>query len=221
LKCFFQSNKTYSDSKMAISNEWLKQFLADREQLRNDPTYRAELTTMNMHLGRPDANYPTTPDEVQKWFADREDERAAEGAAKEEAAELARQLETQEHIFSYPDGSVYMGHMRRDDATDKSSSHKRHGRGTLRTPAFVYGEMKNYTSDEAAENAHLAKWHEYAGMWENDKLHGHGVHVQKSGDGGEILIFDGIWQHGKPMRANIEYEYDSDGNVLDGSVFGW
>jgi len=208
-----------------ISNEWLQQFLADREQLRNDPTYCAELTTMDMHLGRSDANYPTTPDEVQKWFADREDAQAARTAAKEESEELARQLETQEHIFSYPDGSVYMGHMRRVDAADNDddsiSSHKRHGRGTLRTPAFVYGEMKNYTSEEAADNAHLAKWHEYSGTWENDKLHGHGVHVQKSGDGGEILIFDGIWEHGKPVRANIEYEYDSDGNLLDGSVFGW
>jgi carbohydrate-selective porin OprB len=197
-----------------FSNEWLQQFLEDREQLRNDPTYRAELTTMDMHLGRPDANYPTTPDEVQKWFAECEDARAARTAAKEEAEELTRQFETKEHIFSYPDGSVYMGHMRTDISV-------RHGRGTLRTPAFVYGEMKNYTSEEAADNAHLAKWHEYSGTWENDKLHGHGVHVQKSGDGGEILVFEGIWEHGKPMRANIEYEYDSDGNVLDDSVFGW
>ena len=140
-----------------------------------------------------------------------------EEEAQAEEAELARQLEIQEHIFSYPDGSVYMGHMR--DSGD--TGHKRHGRGTLRTPAFVYGQMKNYTSEEAADNAHLAKWHEYSGTWYNDKLHGHGVHVQKSGDGGEILIFEGIWEHGKPMRANIEYEYDSDGNLLDGSVFGW
>jgi hypothetical protein len=58
-----------------------------------------------------------------------------------------------EHIYSYPDGTVYMGHMLNE---------KRHGRGTLRTPAFVYGmSLNNYTSDEAAENAHLAKWHEY------------------------------------------------------------
>ena len=101
------------------------------------------------------------------------------------------QGQDKEHIFSYSDGSVYMGHMR---------DGKRHGRGTLRTAAFVYGEMsaKNYTSDEAADNAHLAKWHEYAGMWQNDKMHGHGVHVRKSGDGGEILIFEGIWENGVP-----------------------
>lgn len=156
-------------------------------------------------------NYPTTPDEVQKWFADHEDAKQS----KEEAEELVRQLETQEHIFSYDDGSVYMGHMH-------INSGLRHGRGTLRTPAFVYGEMKKYTSEEAADNAHLAKWHEYAGTWENDKLHGHGVHVQKSGDGGEILIFEGIWEHGKPTRSsNIDFESNSDGNLLDDSVFGW
>ena len=169
-------------------------------------------TTMTSEQQYP--NYPTTPDEVHKWLAEREDARAAEAAAKEEAAELTHQVETKEHIFNYLDGSVYMGHMRTDISL-------RHGRGTLRTPAFVYGEMKNYTSEEAADNAHLAKWHEYSGTWENDKLHGHGVHVQKSGDGGEILIFEGIWEHGKPMKANIEYEYDSDGDLLDESVFGW
>ena len=169
-------------------------------------------TTMTSEQQYP--NYPTTPDEVHKWLAEREDARAAEAAAKEEAVELTHQVETQEHIFNYLDGSVYMGHMRTDISL-------RHGRGTLRTPAFVYGEMKNYTSEEAADNAHLAKWHEYSGTWENDKLHGHGVHIQKSGDGGEILIFEGIWEHGKPMRANTEYEYDSDGDLLDESVFGW
>ena len=65
-----------------------------------------------------------------------------------------------------------MGHMCPDDGTG-ATSHKRHGRGTLRTPAFVHGiPWKNYTSEEAVENAEYAKWHEYAGTWENDKLHG-------------------------------------------------
>ena len=82
-------------------------------------------------------------------------------------------------------------------------SHLRHGRGTLRTPAFVYGmPLKNYTSEEAIENAQYAKWHEYAGTWENDKLHGYGVHIQKSGNGGEIVIFEGTWVHGKPLRTS-------------------
>jgi hypothetical protein len=129
-----------------------------------------------------------------------------------------------EYVYSYPDGSVYMGHMA---ATEKKNekhhcggSHhqQRHGRGTLRTPAFVYGtSIKNYTSEEAAENAHLAKWHEYSGTWENDKLHGYGVHIQKSGDGSEILIFEGIWEHGKPKKS--VYAKDEDGDY--DSVFGW
>ena len=124
------------------------------------------------------------------------------------------ELDIQEHIYSYTDGSVYMGHMR--------DGNIRHGRGTLRTPAFMYGEMKNYTSEEAEEHAHLAKWHEYAGTWENDKLHGYGVHVQKSGDGGEILVFEGIWKNGKPQRSKYADDDDSDHeNRMDDSVFDW
>lgn len=128
-----------------------------------------------------------------------------------EREELIRQEEqmSQEHIYSYPDGTVYMGHMRVNDPVNVNTSdggdghsHLRHGRGTLRTPAFVYGmPLKSYTSEEAVENAHLAKWHEYAGTWENDKLHGYGIHVQKSGNGGEIIIFEGIWEHGKPKKS--------------------
>ena len=203
------------------TEEWKQQFLADCERCRNDPTYRAELKTMDQHLGRYDPRYPTTPEQVQQWFAEQDAEIAAK--EEEEEEELARQVATQEHIFSYSDGSVYMGHMRHDDSSSGGGGavQKRHGRGTLRTPAFVYGEMKNYTSEDAAENAHLAKWHEYAGTWKNDKLHGHGVHVQKSGDGGEILVFDGIWEHGKPLRSNNEFESDSDCDLLDDSVFGW
>jgi len=111
----------------------------------------------------------------------------------------------EEHIYSYTDGSVYMGYMREAGVVAMI----RHGRGTLRTPAFVYGNMKNYTRDEAEENAYFAKWHEYAGTWENDKLHGYGVHVQKSGNGGEIVIFEGMWEYGKPQRENSAHNgYD-------------
>jgi hypothetical protein len=125
-----------------------------------------------------------------------------------------------EEIYSYSDGAVYMGYMRPNttDSSITTLSHLRHGTGTLRTPAFVYGTpLKDYTSDEAVENAHLAKWHEYVGMWVNDKLHGYGVHVQKSGDGGEIVIFEGIWENGKPKKSvhAKDDEYD------DESVFGW
>jgi len=121
----------------------------------------------------------------------------------------------QEHVYSYPDGTVYMGHMAKGH-----EGQKRHGRGTLRTPAFVYGiSLKDYTSEEAAENAHLAKWHEYIGTWENDKLHGYGVHVQKSGDGGEIILFEGVWEHGKPKKSI--HAKDEDGSYeLDDTVFG-
>lgn len=133
-----------------------------------------------------------------------------------EAAEAAARLTHQEHIYSYADGTVYMGHMRVNDPSsisDGGLSHLRHGRGTLRTPAFVYGmPLKNYTSEEAAENAHLAKWHEYAGTWEDDKLHGYGLHVQKSGNGGEIVIFEGIWQHGTPMKSIHAKDDDNDYN---------
>ena len=139
-------------------------------------------------------------------------------------AELARQLATQEHIYSYPDGGVYMGHMRENDAEsikNGGSSHLRHGRGTFRTPAFVCGiPWKSYTSDEAAENAQFAKWYEYAGTWEDDKMNGYGVNMQKSGDGGEIVIFEGIWNRGKPMKSvHFKEENDNHENERDESVF--
>lgn len=134
----------------------------------------------------------------------------------EAEAATATRRNIQEHIYSYPDGTVYMGQMRANTNGDDSSgglSHLRHGRGTLRTPAFVYGmPLKHYTSEEAAENAHLAKWHEYAGTWENDKLHGYGVHFQKSGSGAEIVIFEGIWKDGKPMKSIHANDDDDDGD---------
>ena len=105
-----------------------------------------------------------------------------------------------EHIFCYNDGSVYMGHM---------VDGKRHGRGTLRTAAFVYADIATYTHADAVENAHRAKWHEYIGEWANDKLHGHGLHLWKSGDGGEITVFQGEWKNGQPQRRRRE-SFDSD-----------
>lgn len=130
-----------------------------------------------------------------------------------------QQQQQKEYIYSYPDGTVYMGHM---------LNNQRHGRGTLRTPAFVYGGGSgSYTSDEAEENAHLAKWHEYAGTWENDKLHGYGVHVRKSGNGAEIVIFEGEWVNGKPTKSiHSKDRGDEDGNGNgqgyddDDTVFG-
>jgi hypothetical protein len=198
------SGQEDTNKRTTVGDEWIHQFLAEWKDRYSDPSYRAELTTWDMHCGRPDKRYPKMGEETTAWFAEYEAAQAARAAKKreeeEEAAELARQLAIQEHIFSYPDGSVYMGHMR---------DGKRHGRGTLRTPAFIYGEMSasRYTSDEAAENAHLAKWHEYAGMWEDDKMHGYGINVRKSGDGGEIVIFEGNWVNGTPTR---ELQYDDE-----------
>ena len=124
-----------------------------------------------------------------------------------------------EQIYSYPDGTVYMGHMR---ANDNQGGLLRHGSGTLRTPAFVYGApLKDYTSEEAVENAQYAKWYEYAGTWANDKLNGYGVHVQKSGDGGEIVIFEGLWENGKPVKSIHAKDEDGDYTFDDDSVFGW
>jgi hypothetical protein len=225
------STNNYNDNNdnndhQEITDEWLLQFFADREKVQNDPTYRAELTTMKQHLAREDGRgtaaaaaavsdprYPTTPEEVDTWISEHKD--AAAGSAET----------TQEQIYSYPDGTVYMGHMRQitpeEEEHETRGHYQRHGPGTLRTPAFVYGmSQKSYTSDEAAENAGFAKWFEYVGTWKNDKLHGYGVHVQKSGDGSEILIFEGIWENGKPMRSI--HAKDEDGVYdFDESVFGW
>lgn len=124
-----------------------------------------------------------------------------------------------EQIYSYPDGTVYMGHMR---ANTNHEGLLRHGSGTLRTPAFVYGApLKDYTSEEAVENAQYAKWYEYAGTWANDKLNGYGVHVQKSGDGGEIVVFEGFWENGKPVKSIHAKDEDGDYTFDDDSVFGW
>ena len=226
------STNNYNDNNnQEITDEWLLQFFADREKVQNDPTYRAELTTMKQHLahGRggtaasvSDPRYPTTPEEVEMWISEHKD---AAADAKEDA-ETAEAATTQEQIYSYLDGSVYMGHMRQitpeeEHAGKEPLSHKRHGPGTLRTPAFVYGmSQQKYTSDEAAENARFAKWFEYAGTWKNDKLHGYGFHVQKSGDGSEILIFEGLWENGKPMRSIHAKDEDGD-SKYDDSVFGW
>ena len=212
-----QDNKPTTDTQdnyntdVIDAGKFIYDYLRDWNATRKDPTYRAELTTREMHLGQPDKRYPKMGEETTAWLAEHDAQavkkEAAPAAAAADEAELARQ-----HVFSYPDGSNYMGHMR---------DGKRHGCGTLRTAAFVYGEMsaKNYTSDEAADNAHLAKWHEYAGMWQNDKMHGHGVHVRKSGDGGEIVVFEGIWENGVPKapicRINSDDEYSTGGSIYD------
>jgi len=122
---------------------------------------------------------------------------------------------TTEKIFSYKDGSVYMGEMKNE---------LRHGRGTLRTPAYAYSVQNNhtntneYTSENAVENAHLAKWHEYIGYWENDKMHGYGVHLWKSGNGVEITLFQGEWANGKPQRSDTNSIIEEE---LELEIFGY
>ena len=109
-----------------------------------------------------------------------------------------------EVIFSYPDGSVYMGDMIND---------KKHGRGTLRTPAFIYGAMHHPASsaDTAEDNAHLAKWHEYIGEWSDDVMHGRGKHVMMSGDGKQNVLFDGVWANGVQKETKDQLlEYFAD-----------
>jgi hypothetical protein len=111
-----------------------------------------------------------------------------------------------EVIFSYENGDVYMGEM---------VNGLRNGRGTLRTPAFVNKidctKLEyEYTREYAVENAHLAKWHEYIGEWVNDKMHGCGVHLWKSGNGAEVTMFHGEWINGQPQRNRRPSESESD-----------
>jgi hypothetical protein len=95
------------------------------------------------------------------------------------------QMKRKEEIYSYDDGSVYMGEM---------VNNKKHGRGTLRTAALVHGEM--FTYDEAEDNMHLVQWHEYIGEWVDDIMHGHGKYVLMRGDGSQNVLYDGLWNHG-------------------------
>ena len=100
-----------------------------------------------------------------------------------------------EAIYSYEDGSVYMGMMQNG---------LKHGSGTLRTAAFIYGAMAPISSTEAEDNMHLVKWHEYIGEWQNDVMHGNGLHVMKFGDGSQSILFDGVWSNG----IKLEQEED-------------
>ena len=98
------------------------------------------------------------------------------------------QTQRKEEIYSYDDGSVYMGEM---------VNNKKDGRGTLRTAAFVYGAM--IASDDAEDNMHLVQWHEYIGEWVDDVMHGSGKHVMMRGNGSQNVLYDGVWDHGVQM----------------------
>ena len=107
------------------------------------------------------------------------------------------QKERKEEIYSYEDGSVYMGEM---------VNNKKDGRGTLRTPAFIYGAM--VASDDAEANMQLVRWHEYIGEWVDDVMHGRGKHVMMRGNGSQNVIYDGLWVHG----AHLKQEQDFNSN---------
>ena len=159
--------------------EFREQFMAECER-RWRENVRVELQPFHML-------------ECQRRWLKEEDNKQKE---MEEKQQQARQL-MNEYIFTYPDGSNYMGQMWEG---------KKHGKGTLRTAAFVHGGGANYTSDEAAENGHLVTWNEYIGLWENDKMHGRGCHVRKFGDGSQLMIFEGEWVDGVATEDCVEYD---------------
>jgi len=157
--------------------EWKEQFLAERDR-RLRENVRVELEPFRML-------------ECERRWTEEENQKQKQKQALEQ--------QQSEVIFTYTDGSNYMGQMMEG---------KKHGRGTLRTAAFVYGGEKAaaiYTSDEAAENGHMVNWHEYFGMWKNDKMHGFGRHIRKFGDGSEHIMFEGEWIDGKAQDNDVEY----------------
>ena len=163
--------------------EFREQFMAECER-RWRENVRAELEPFRMLECQ------------RRWLEEEEKQKEMEEKQQQEKQQQARQM-MNEHIFTYPDGSNYMGQMWEG---------KKHGKGTLRTAAFVYGGGANYTSDEAAENGHLVTWNEYIGRWENDKMHGRGCHIRKFGDGSQLMIFEGEWVDGVATEDCVEYD---------------
>ena len=126
-----------------------------------------------------------------------DDTTASTASASASAAPKSKtqpQKERKEEIYSYEDGSVYMGEM---------VNNKKDGRGTLRTPAFIYGAM--VASDDAEANMQLVRWHEYIGEWVDDVMHGRGKHVMMRGNGSQNVLYDGVWDHGV-HKAQAHYD---------------
>jgi len=113
---------------------------------------------------------------------------SASAAAPKIHKKTEPQTMRKEEIYSYDDGSVYMGEM---------VNNKKDGRGTLRTAAIVFGEM--FPASSAEDNAHLVRWYEYIGEWADDVMHGSGKHVMMRGDGSQNVLYDGIWHRGAQM----------------------
>ena len=94
-----------------------------------------------------------------------------------------------EEILTYSDGSCYIGQVK---------DGKKHGKGILSTLAFVYSAHGHSSS----ENAHLAKWNEYHGNWVDDHMHGPGKMLRKCFNGDTQVIYDGLWENGRPTERS-------------------
>jgi hypothetical protein len=179
--------------------EWNQQFMAECER-RWKENVRVELEPFCMLECERRWLVEEEEKKKQKEQQGQQGQQEQQGEQPEEEVCDIKPIKLEEVIFTYPDGSNYMGQMWEG---------KKHGKGTLRTAAFVYGggnSAANYTSDEAAENGHLATWNEYIGCWKNDKMHGYGCHVRKFGDGSQITLFEGIWNDGVAEEDCAEYD---------------
>jgi hypothetical protein len=95
----------------------------------------------------------------------------------------------EEGILTYDDGSCFIGGVKNG---------KKHGKGVLSTLAFVYSAHGRSSS----ENAHLAKWNEYRGVWVDDKMHGPGEMVRMCANGDKLVLFEGMWDNGQQIEEN-------------------
>jgi len=94
---------------------------------------------------------------------------------------------SQEGILTYDNGSCYIGQVK---------DGKKNGKGVLSTLAFVYSAHGH----SSAENAHLAKWNEYRGVWVDDQMDGPGQMLRKCANGTSQVIYDGIWKNDQPLE---------------------
>ena len=101
-------------------------------------------------------------------------------------------MTTKEEILTFDDGSCYIGEVKNG---------KKHGYGVLSTCALVYGVLRT-----SSDNAHLAKWNEYRGIWVDDKMHGYGKMIRKCFNGDTDVLYDGIWVNGTPPKETTTEE---------------
>ena len=96
---------------------------------------------------------------------------------------------SKEGILTYDNGSCYIGEIK---------DGKKHGKGVLSTLAFVYSAHR-YANPE---DAHLAKWNEYHGVWVDDQMNGPGQMLRKCMNGASQVIYDGLWKNDQPLERN-------------------